>query len=260
MVTRLIPLFCLLLVAGGQGQILMGAPSSGSKTIDVSVLYRERLRLPPGAELTVTLSDVSKTDVPESVISSLSQPITTGPPYPVSLTYSEEKIVTGHRYNLKARIEQEGQLMFISTYAIDPFASEKRPIEIIMHMVANNPAQPPIASLKNTHWRLLVAKGTAIGVAEGQKEPFLYLAPDEDRIRGFAGCNIFTGSFELQGDRLSFTQVAATMKMCIRDMEKEQLFLAVMLEAASYRISGDTLHLFDDGNKQIASFKAVYFQ
>jgi putative lipoprotein len=126
-------IFCLLLTGCGT-QVDVRTEPSGA--LEVSVLYRERIALPPGAELTVTLSDVSKMDVPETVISSVRRKLSTSPPYRVQLTYDAGLIRERHRYNVRAKITLEDRLLFISTYAIDPFrAPGKQPIEIIVERV-----------------------------------------------------------------------------------------------------------------------------
>lgn len=249
---------CLTLLAGCCMTQTV-ATETADTTLDVSVFYRERIMLPPGSQLEVTLADVSKMDVAAEVISTVTQDITTGPPYNVSLAYSEDQILSNHRYSLKARITNGGKLMFISTYAIDPFASDKRPVEIITERVASKPAKPN-ATLENTRWRLLTAKGKDITLSEGQKEPFMLLEADSDRVRGFSGCNNFTGGYKVDGNKLTFSQVAATMKMCLNGMEDEQLFQTAINETAEYELAGENLKLVDGSGAELAIFKAIYLQ
>ena len=235
------------------------AADTPDSRLDVSVLYRERIMLPPGSQLEVALTDVSKMDVPAEVISLVTQDITTGPPYNVSLTYSADQIQANHRYSLKAKISNSGTLMFISTSAVDPFASGTRPVEVMVQRTASKPATPD-STLKNTHWRLISVKGKNITLSEGQKEPFMLLEMDSARIRGFSGCNYFTGTYKADGNKLSFPQVAATMKMCIKGMEHEQLFLAAINKTEGYEIAGEHLKLIDNGGTELALFKAIYLQ
>jgi putative lipoprotein len=131
-------LFCLL-VAGCRTP--MDIDTEPSESLEVSVLYRERIALPPEAELTVTLSDVSRMDVPETVIGSVVTSLSGSPPYRVQLTYNPDLILERRRYNVRARITLEEQLLFISTQAIDPFqTSDEEQIEIIVKKVNRKPA------------------------------------------------------------------------------------------------------------------------
>ncbi|MGI9537004.1 MAG: YbaY family lipoprotein [Desulfocapsaceae bacterium] len=257
--TKLTPtLIFLLIILTSHSHLVAGGLSPG--TIDVSVLYRERIMVPPGSTVRVTLSDVSKMDVPATEISSVSQEISTGPPYRLNLDYDPEKILDRHRYSLKARIEHDGKLLFISTYAIDPFSSTKQPIEIITQKVAPQPLDAPAATLVNTHWRLLVARGTEIELRDGSKEPFFLLVEGQNQVRGFGGCNSFRGSYTQQNDSLEFSQIAATKKMCIDNMDQEQLFFSVLEATAANELSGDELHLYDGEKELLGSFQATYFQ
>lgn len=249
---------CLALITGcSLTQALAGETSD--KHLDVSVTYRERIMVPPESQLEVTLADVSRMDAAAETISTVPHTVTAGPPYNVSLAYNEDQILPSHRYSLKAKITNGDKLMFISTSSVDPFATDKRPVEIITEKVSSNPVKPN-ATLDNTHWRLLVVKGKEVTLSEGQKEPFLLIEASNDRVRGFSGCNSFTGTYTLNGNKLSFSQVAATMEMCLEEMEIEQLFHSVLGETTGYKPAGDTLKLIDRSGAESASFKAIYLQ
>ena len=86
--------------------------------VEGSLSYRERVALPDNARITVTLSDVSKMDVPAEVISSQAF-MADGEqvPFNFSLSYGKNKIKPNHTYAVSARIEVDNQLMFITDTA-----------------------------------------------------------------------------------------------------------------------------------------------
>lgn len=86
----------------------------GSASITGTASYRERMMLPPGATLEVTLEDISRADAPADVIGRAEVPTTKGPPYSFALAYDPARINPDHRYNVRARIMADGQLMFQS--------------------------------------------------------------------------------------------------------------------------------------------------
>ncbi len=90
------------------------APAPAAKgQVTGSVLYRERIMLPPTATVTVTLADTSLMDAPAKVIDT--QVLTGGsPPYKFTLNYDPAKIVDNHTYTVSARIEVDGKLRFIT--------------------------------------------------------------------------------------------------------------------------------------------------
>ena len=68
------------------GVVHAGGPGSGNvKTIEGSIWYRERIALPPSAEIRVLLEDVARMDVPAEVIASTRVEPKGGPPWSFSL-------------------------------------------------------------------------------------------------------------------------------------------------------------------------------
>ncbi|GGO86255.1 hypothetical protein GCM10011348_36690 [Marinobacterium nitratireducens] len=103
------------------------------RVISGDVWYRERIALPPGAEVLVTLEDQSRMDAPATVITRYTH-IVDGPgPYSFRLVYDPAAIDERMRYGLRARIEHNGELLFTSTEHIDPFALEPgEPVRIMV--------------------------------------------------------------------------------------------------------------------------------
>ncbi len=105
-------------------------------TVDGDVFYLQRIALPDNAKLTVTLADVSLADAPMEVISSQSY-VTEGKqvPLPFSLRYSPSEIKPGHTYNVSARIEVNGELVFISDTAHhvinDPASTQNIKVQVV---------------------------------------------------------------------------------------------------------------------------------
>ena len=247
-------LICLIFILVTPVHTLSG--SGGTATLDVSVFYRERIMLPPGSSVTVSLNDVSRMDVKATEISRERKEISTGPPFLLTLSFDPDAIIDNHRYSLQARIEHGGQLLFISTSAIDPFASSRQPIEIMTQKVATGHAEPAATGLVGTQWLLREVNGTEIKIVDDATPPFLQLIEEQSMVQGFGGCNNFRGSYRLEDSALTFSQVAATMKMCPENMEQEQLFLSLLDGAASFEISGEELRFYNSENELIGSLKA----
>jgi putative lipoprotein len=78
------------------------------ETIEGSIWYRERIALPPNAEIQVSLEDVARMDVPAQVIASTRVEPKGGPPWTFSLPYDPEKLEDRGRYVVRVRIENDG--------------------------------------------------------------------------------------------------------------------------------------------------------
>jgi putative lipoprotein len=91
------------------------APAPAARaTVTGSVMYRERVALPPGATVTVRLQDVSRADAPAEVLAEQVIVPTTQVPIPFALEYDPARIDARHRYSVSARIEVDGKLWFVS--------------------------------------------------------------------------------------------------------------------------------------------------
>lgn len=100
------------------------------RVITGEVWYRERLALPPGAEVIVTLEDQSRADAPAIVITDYTHVVDGPGPFPFRLVYDPSVIDDRMTYGLRARIEEDGELIFSSTEHIDPFVGG--PVRILV--------------------------------------------------------------------------------------------------------------------------------
>jgi len=110
----------------------------------------------------------------------------------------------------------------------------------------------PATSLENTYWKLTYLGKTAVTVASQQREPHLVLNSASHRVSGSGGCNGLTGSYEVKGDELTFSQMASTMMACPEGMDTEKAFLKVLEDVKTWKVKERKLELFDAGGKAVA--------
>jgi putative lipoprotein len=248
-----------------------------TEQISGRALYRERVLLPPGAVLKVSLEDVSKMDVASTVIATTSVVTNGAPPYPFIVEYPSSAIDDRNQYSLRATISLNEQLLFTSTRQLDPFRDTHTPIEIILSKIgANKLTQQaedrhpdsgravvsvnPLAELTNTYWKLLTVNEKPVTMAEQQpREAFLQLVNNELTLKGFTGCNNFIGSYTVKGNSLSFESVATTRKACFYGIENESTFIQALEDTRFYSILEHALTLLNNEKHPIARLEAVYF-
>jgi putative lipoprotein len=115
---------------------LLGACNSmhpGAKTsLDGEVFYLQRIALPPSATLSISLQDVSLADAPAVVLDEHKGPVKGQVPLPFHLSYDPAQVKPGHRYSVSARIEVNGELMFISNenHAVQLDGNDPQPLKI----------------------------------------------------------------------------------------------------------------------------------
>jgi len=107
------------------------------QVISGEVWYRERIALEPGTEIIVTLEDQSRADAPASVITDYIHVVDDGQqPFSFKLAVDPSSINEHMTYGLRARIVQDGELLFTSTEHIDPFTGE--PMRIMVSRTGGN--------------------------------------------------------------------------------------------------------------------------
>jgi putative lipoprotein len=112
-------------------------------TVRGEATYRERIAVPPGAQLEVLLLDVSRADAPSETIASVTLSDIGQPPYRFEIEYRPDQIVPSHQYVVRARLMHEGRLLF-TTDRTYPVITAGHPTEV--QLVLMRVGAPPQAS------------------------------------------------------------------------------------------------------------------
>lgn len=129
------------------------------------------------------------------------------------------------------------------------------------HTAANEKSEPQMptsaltAPLEDTYWALIELGGTRVEVKVPEKAPFLELSSKKRSAYGFGGCNRFFGSYESDGESLTFGSLGATRMACPEGMDREQELFTVLGSVTRYEIEGPNLSLIAD-KTVIARFEA----
>ena len=120
---------------------------------------------------------------------------------------------------------------------------------------------PATAELLNTRWRLVEIDGQPLTLAAGQREPFLQLSGEGNRVRGFGGCNGLSGHFEQGSDGFLFKALTLTRRACAGAAgAQEASYLAALRATTSRQIVGDALWLRDAQGRMRLRFEALYLR
>jgi putative lipoprotein len=226
--------------------------------IEGSVLYRERMMLPPGAEVEVQLQDISKADAMATVMASVHITPEGGPPYPFAIEYDPATIDSRMRYALRATITHGDSLMFASTDYIDAFGGN--PVEVLVRRMVE-PVKHSGPQLTGQAWELQTLLGEAAPRGAGDKVLTIEFQAQELQVGGFSGCNRYSGSYSLDGamehgSALQFGLMASTMMACADSGDLEQTYLQMLGKVSAYRLAGDTLSLLS-GPDILATYRAL---
>jgi len=116
------------------------------------------------------------------------------------------------------------------------------------------------AQLENTYWKLMSLNNELVESPEGAREIHFVLNRDNFRLSGFAGCNSLTGNYRVDGEKLTFSDIAGTMMACSNGMVIERQIHEMFPRVAGWKISGETLQLVSSNGMRLATFESVYLR
>ena len=128
-------LLALMVLTGCASAPSPSGPSSAAVT--GTVIWRERIMLPPQTKVIVRLQDVSLADAPAKLIAEAVIPAQT-PPVAFSLGYDPATISPSARISVSARVEVDGRLRFINDTNIPVInGGPTKDVEVLVKGVGN---------------------------------------------------------------------------------------------------------------------------
>ena len=120
-------------------------------------------------------------------------------------------------------------------------------------------ATSEMATLEGTSWKLVsyfTANDSAVDVLPGTAITALFRRGE---ISGSGSCNRYAGTYTVSGEKLTVNAVGTTLMYCSPEelMAQEKLFLADLNLAASYKILGNQLQVFDREGYVLLTYKAL---
>jgi heat shock protein HslJ len=111
----------------------------------------------------------------------------------------------------------------------------------------------PAGAIEGTSWILATLNG-----AEPLPDTTITASFEADgNLTGSDGCNRYSASYQVDGDKISITPGIGTLTACPEPiMTQAGEYMAALESAASYRIQADTLELLDAGGNPVATFTA----
>jgi heat shock protein HslJ len=96
-------------------------------------------------------------------------------------------------------------------------------------------------------WRLVEVGGAPVSPLANEKQPYIMFDPPQKRVSGFAGCNNFFGSYELDGSSLKFGPIGSTRRACPdRETAVETEVFKALDKTRAWKIKDGMLLLLDD--------------
>ncbi len=112
--------------------------------------------------------------------------------------------------------------------------------------------------LTGTSWRLVsYGPASAPKPAMPDVETNLTFRPD-GKLTGNMGCNGFGGDYTIQGEKITFGPIAATLMACSDpQMAQEGAAFQVLKDTASFKLDGGTLTITSADGNTVLTFAAA---
>lgn len=231
-------------------------PARVYASVSGAVVFRERIGLTPESNLEIELLDVSLADTPANVIATENVENPGQSPIAFTLEYDPGLIDEKRSYSIGARVTDRGHLILISD-TINSALTQNSPEEVTVYAVrvSQSMRDQPDASIAGTRWILSSVNSRHVDRSNRGPEIHMLLDGAAATVSGYAGCNQFSGSYELLGNKLTFGTLAATTMACADAGDTEPQFLEALGRLDEVRVSGGTLVAYRQG-VVIASFAA----
>lgn len=225
--------------------LLAGPALADNVTFTGTVTYRERIALPQGAQLRITL-----VALPDGrPIAGASATIPAIGQVPLNYALNVRTALSTGPYGLVAEIRRGGRILFRNAQPTPVDPAMPAPVDILVQSVPGQPAHPPVqpppipsSDLIDVVWTVTSIGGTPV---IGTRPPTLSIAPDL-RAGGHASCNSYFAEASLTGNRIVFGPAAATQMACAPElMAQENAYLSALAAVAGFEIDGDSLRLLD---------------
>jgi putative lipoprotein len=259
----LLSALCLLTGVTSQDRLLAQTGTSQAvhrpafSLVTGTVTYRQRIALPANAILKLRLEDVSLQDVASKLVAEVTLP-TNGKqvPFGFAIPYRQTDIVRNHRYQVRAMILVNDNVMFTTTTAYPVLTNgASNTVSILVQSIGGSHA-PSSHALEETYWKLTYLAGQTPLVPAERREPQITLHKEGKKMSGTAGCNGLFGTYALAGNSLRFRGIGGTMMACPEPlMKQERVFTDALKATTSYRITGGQLELLA-GARVVARFQA----
>ncbi|TIV99482.1 MAG: META domain-containing protein [Mesorhizobium sp.] len=226
---------------------------AAEKTLTGEVTYRERIALPPNAELSVELADMSLADAPATIIGQRKIVPAGQVPIKFEISFDPKAVLPGKTYVLQARITVDGRLLFVTDtrHQVDPL--DGKPQILMLKMVAPATA-PDAADLYGQSWLIEYIDGVGV-IADPQAT---FRVSEAGKAGGKGPCNSYFANAKVDGEKIEISNIGSTKMACAPDvMAQEKALFDALGKAASYHVDAGKLVIADKDDRVILRFNAA---
>lgn len=227
----------------------IGLPdASASDMLSGRVTLPDRVQTPANAVLEVALVDLSALDEDDHLLGSLRVDNPGPSPLRFSIPFDRKRIFSSHRYVVRAVLRVNSTVAYSGEDSLPAKGRFAAPVQFSLTATdapAATPAPKPAPSLIGPEWRVVEIDGQPVAAGAGGHEPTLFFG-EAQRVQGMAGCNRFSGHYDVTDGALHTDSLVTTRMACPPPaMTIEAHFLAALAAASTILQTGDALELGD---------------
>ncbi|SFL35192.1 YbaY family lipoprotein [Shimia haliotis] len=228
---------------------IVSAAAAEMRDLEGSVGYRERIAMPEGALVEVSLQDISLADAPSQELATVVIRPEGQVPVDYRMAYDSAMVRSGHRYAVQAKIIVDGQVAWRTTQvfaALTEDAPER--VDVMLEKAAGMVKNSVPDALTLGSYLVVAIDGVEV---QGSPVPEMEFGAD-GRVSGSSGCNRFNGSVTVDGSALSFGPLASTRMACPAPLDaQERAFFGALERVAGFDVEGGVALVDGAGNEVI---------
>lgn len=232
---------------------LASVAAAEMRDLEGSVGYREKIAMPEGALVEVTLQDISLADAPSVELAAVVIRPEGQVPVDYRLAYDSGMVREGHRYAVQAKIVADGTVAWRTTQVF-PALTQDAPerVDVVLEKAKSMTSQEIPENLTMSSYLVVVMDGAEV---QGDRVPEMRFTAD-GRVSGTSGCNRFNGAVGINGDALKFGPLASTRMACPGPLDaQERTFFAALERVAGVRFE-NVVTLVDQNGAEVLRLMA----
>jgi heat shock protein HslJ len=120
--------------------------------------------------------------------------------------------------------------------------------------------ESPLATFNNTYWKVLKIRDMSLEDLRLNQDVYIQFRADSNKVRGFNGCNRVMGQYEVSKDQVMLSKMASSRRYCQDTSHIEQAYMDAISDAVRFKISGETMRLYNSQNKILFELEATYLR
>lgn len=218
--------------------------------------YRERIALQPGMIFNVQLQDVSLADAPSVVIAEERRTLNGEQvPLPFMMIVPQHKLKTNMRYVMRATISTPDGRLAWTTDTSHPVSTEQPVQNLGTLMMVRVASDSPAIDLTSRQWNMRDMNGQSVLNS-------VYVTFRRDgTVNGNSGCNSFSGTYTVSGQKLTIGPLAMTKRACTPALNaQEARFMGILQNVTGWTTEDENRVFLKTDNGQYLLAEGSPFQ